>query len=648
MIDAFVPNEFSCADTGELFVKAFHLNPIGMVVSQTADARIVEVNSAFCELLGYSREELIGKTSIELNLWADVADRQALYEIFRRDGLVCNQEAQLRTRCGGFLSLLASIHPARIGGVDCLVSSVMDIGERKRQDATLRHALAEGERQRTEMKQILDNLPDAYYRTDAAGKVLFCTQSAQDIFGFSAEQLIGRQIADLYVVPEEREKVLQTILAAAGQFVLVEARMKRADGSSTWASTKARALFDAEGRFVGVEGAGRNISGRIYMEQALRESLRQLQNKESAKTRFLAAASHDLRQPIQAITLFLDALKRSTLDAKQEKLALQLGAAVQSLGDLLNALLDISRLDAGIVQPQRQAIGVQDLFAEIEPEISPQALARNLRFKLWFPLAHLTAYADKSLLKAILRNLVVNALSNTQRGGLLLSARPRGDEVLLQVWDTGVGIGPEHLEKIFEEFYQIHNPERDRNKGLGLGLAIVRRTAALMGAAVCCRSRLGRGTVFEFRLPVFDPVRHGKGPAPTRAPDEVTDLRRIKGKRFVVVEDDEQLARSLEVWLQNIGAEVQRYADAESALSLCSVEEIDYFITDFRLPGMLDGIVFLNEVRRMLSRPVPAVLITGDTSAAFIAQASVSGWPVLFKPVPPDAILQALLAAQRS
>lgn len=215
-----------------------------------------------------------------------------------------------------------------------------------------------------------------------------------------------------------------------------------------------------------------------------------------------------------------------------------------------------------------------------------------------------------------------------------------------QVWDTGIGIANEHIDRIFEEFYQIDNPERDRNKGLGLGLAIVRRIGELLGTKVFCESRLGKGTVFSLWLPLYNPQAHGTLADRTAVADSKVDLAALEGKRCLVLEDDEQLAGALDIWLRSFGAVTERYSNAETALAMGGIEAADYFIVDFRLAGTLDGISFLNETQRRLSRPIQAVLITGDTSPEFVAMAKASRWPVLYKPVEPSRLAVSLLSTR--
>ncbi|HEX8961808.1 MAG TPA: HAMP domain-containing sensor histidine kinase [Rhodocyclaceae bacterium] len=221
-----------------------------------------------------------------------------------------------------------------------------------------------------------------------------------------------------------------------------------------------------------------------------------------AKSRFLAAASHDLRQPVQAIGLFQTALQRTPLSEEQHAINSFLRQAANNLGDILNALLDISRLDSGAIRSDPERIDPGELLGKLEPEFSALALARGLRFKLFRPAHELVLFTDARLLQLVLRNLVDNAIKYTERGGVLIGVRRRGDRALIQVWDTGKGIAPEHMESIFEEYMQVDNRHRDLAQGLGLGLAIARRISGVLGSDLVCRSRLGRGSVFEVSVPL--------------------------------------------------------------------------------------------------------------------------------------------------
>ena len=220
------------------------------------------------------------------------------------------------------------------------------------------------------------------------------------------------------------------------------------------------------------------------------------------KSKFLAAASHDLRQPVQAMSLFGEALTRTELNAEQRQLSEYLNRSAKSMSDILEALLDVSRFDAGSQKVHLEPIAIDELLAQLNQEFSPFAATKRLSFRTGVPRSGMRVLADRQLLTSLLTNLIGNAIKYTEHGGVLAGVRQRKAGVMIQVWDTGPGIQTDALQHIFDEYYQINNPERDPKKGLGLGLSIVRRTANLLKTEVDCRSRVGRGSVFEFVLPL--------------------------------------------------------------------------------------------------------------------------------------------------
>ena len=362
-----------------------------------------------------------------------------------------------------------------------------------------------------------------------------------------------------------------------------------------------------------------------------------------SKSRFLAAASHDLRQPIQAINLFQSALNRTDLNPEQKRISDYLVLSAESLGELLNALLDISELDAGGVVAKPRAISVHELFTSIDAEFAPIAAARNLRFKLCFPSTEMTVFADSKLLQSIMRNLVGNALKYTERGGILVAIRRRGDQALIQVFDTGIGIAPDHIGAIFEEYFQVSNPERDKAKGLGLGLGIAKRQARLLATEIVCSSRLGRGSVFEFRLPLAaKALKDEHIPAQLVSIDEEATSS-LAGVDIAVIEDDIAVATAIEIALESLGMRVTTYGSVEQALADPDIGSADVYVTDFRLPGA-NGLELLDVIQQRATTPIKAVLLTGETLPDQSATSQSARWPVLVKPVD----LQTLASAIRS
>jgi len=367
------------------------------------------------------------------------------------------------------------------------------------------------------------------------------------------------------------------------------------------------------------------------LAHSLERTTQELRQQNEVKSKFLAYAGHDIRQPLQAIHLLLGGLIESNLDVRQQKTVHLMESSVLALTDLLNTLLDISKLEAGAIEPRMRSVDLDIVLAQLVQEFMPQANAKGLRLGLHLPPEAVTVLTDEQLLGSVLRNLLGNAIKYTQQGGILVAVRRVSQGFKLQVWDTGVGIPEEHLDQVFEEYYQVDNPQRDRSKGLGLGLAIVRRISLLLGLNLTCRSRLGRGTVMELTLP---PATQPSGVvvAAGEVPAGRLDL---SGTRVVVLEDTVEVAQALSQWLQAQGARVAHYLSAEEALAAPDIETADFYLCDYRLPGRLTGLDFLQSLQARAPADIHAVLLTGDTSSQFIERVAASGWPILFKPVKP-------------
>lgn len=373
------------------------------------------------------------------------------------------------------------------------------------------------------------------------------------------------------------------------------------------------------------------------LESRIAERTRELAAANEAKSRFLAAASHDLRQPMHALALFVGHLRHLASDPAQQGLAEQMERSTTALEQLLDALLDISRLDAGGVVPRPQPFALQGLFERIAVEFAPLAQAKGLSLRLR-PTSHWVR-SDPVLLERILINLVANALRYTRAGGVLLAARRHGTAIRIVVADSGIGIAAEDLAKVFDEFYQAANAERDRSQGLGLGLAIVDRLAKLLGHAVTVRSRPGRGSVFGLDLPPATPVATTTAPSNTATQPGRAEL---EGRRILVIDDEGEVRAAIDALLRDWGCRPLLAADADAASAMIDAgRPPDVVLSDLRLRGEADGIVAL----RRLAPPggtTRGVLITGDTAPERVRAAQASGYPVLFKPVRP-ARLRALL-----
>ncbi len=356
-----------------------------------------------------------------------------------------------------------------------------------------------------------------------------------------------------------------------------------------------------------------------------------------AKSQFLAAASHDLRQPLHALGLFSASLRDFKLSEDQQRVVARIYANIDALEALFDELLDISRLDAGTVRPTIVDLRAEPLLQGLAQRYRPLAEARGLSLRCRVP-ADAVLRADAVLLERMLGNLLANAVRYTERGGIALTCRRRGDAWLLQVWDTGIGIAADQHARIFEEFYQIGNPERDRAKGLGLGLSIVQRLGALLALPISLRSQPGHGSQFALRVPRGD-AEAIVTPAPEPA-SSTADL--ITGRVIAVIDDEESIREGMAGLLAQWGVRAvvaADLADCEAGLARLGAAPA-LVIADFRLRDV-SGTSVIDALRARHGAGVRGLIITGDVARESLQAARRAGYPVLHKPVRP-AQLRAL------
>ncbi|MBK7015767.1 MAG: response regulator [Sulfuritalea sp.] len=359
-----------------------------------------------------------------------------------------------------------------------------------------------------------------------------------------------------------------------------------------------------------------------------------------AKSHFLAAASHDLRQPLHALGLFVSALAHSESAKREPELVAHIRSATDSLQNLLDAILDLSRLDGGNVVPRIAAFGLGPVLESVQRDLALVAEHKGLRLRV--RPTDLWTRSDADLVQRILLNLVGNALRYTRSGGVLVSCRRRGDRVLLEVWDTGAGIPENAREEIFEEYIQLENPERDRAKGLGLGLAICRRLAGLLGASLGVRSRPGHGSVFWITLPLEHPARQASPASAQTLAESAEDVARLGGT-VLVVDGDPLVRAGMETAITGWGAKVILAASRDEAVTRCCEGGAvpDMAICNLRLPGKVSGIDFGGELRNLYPG-IGVLLVSADISEATQAAARAKDFPLLKQPIAPGRLRAAL------
>jgi signal transduction histidine kinase len=372
------------------------------------------------------------------------------------------------------------------------------------------------------------------------------------------------------------------------------------------------------------------------LERKVEQRTEQLEHANQAKSRFLAAASHDLRQPLHALGLFVAQLRSTTAANDRVHIIDRVDAAVATMNELFNALLDISKLDAGVLTPQISDFPIAQLLKRIETTFAGPAREKDLSFRI-IP-SEAWVHTDFILLERILLNLVSNAVRYTQQGGIVVGCRKRGAALRIEVWDTGPGIPEDQRQKIFGEFYRMG--ESRQGAGLGLGLAIVDRLCGLLGHRLELRSTPGQGSRFSVTVPSAKPAAAAVG-SPATVP---ASADRFKEKVVVVVDDDPLILDGMSGLLRSWGCRVVTATTGEAAIDVLVKQGSvpDLIVSDFHLPNGQTGLRVIGKVRSAFQADIPAFLISGDINPEPAKEARDKGFHLLHKPVPPMA-LRAML-----
>jgi PAS domain S-box-containing protein len=521
--------------------------------------------------------------------------------------------------------------------------------------ASAQLALGASERR---LRDIAEAASEWIWETDSQDRFTFFSDPPSKVTDIDCRRLLGRQRREVAESdPDEAEdwRRYQDDVAARRPFRDFRYRMRGRRGDLHYLRVSGKPAFEVDGRFIGYRGVAMEVTSEVEAEQrasearhlmmdVLREAAEAADQANHSKTRFLAAASHDLRQPLQALGLFVATLAQRPLPDDIRAIVGKIEGSLEALEHLLDTLLDISRLDAGVVEAHCVGFSVQELFKRLALEYVP--LAESAGLSMRFVATTAAARSDPALLERILRNLLSNAVRYTDTGGIVVGVRRRGDALRIEVWDTGRGIPLAEQREIFREFHQLGGTPRERRQGLGLGLAIVDRLAALLGHRIELLSMPDRGSVFSVVVPA-------NGRAPLRKAEVEPEVQDPLNGRFVVVVDDDSIVRDglraiLEIW----GCRVAMAEGQDDAIeAVLAAEAIpDAIIADYRLRADVTGAQVVRALRALLGEDVPALLITGDTSPERLRQAAGHGLSLLHKPVRPDrlrAALQQLLEDRR-
>jgi len=486
------------------------------------------------------------------------------------------------------------------------------------------------ERQRTtanDLQNVLYSTDVATLFLDSALSIRLFTPAVRRVFNVISGD-IGRPLADL------RPVVADPALLGDARTVLrtqtaIECEIEGA--GDVWFSRRIMPYRTADTGTEGVVITFADITERKRVTLALEVAKRQAEQATRAKTRFLAAASHDLRQPLQTLTLLQGLLAKAVQGDVGRKLVARLDTTLGTMSNMLNALLDVNQIEAGIVTPEITTFPIEDLLRRLHSEFLYQAQAKGLELRAVH--CSLMVTTDAALLEQMVRNLLSNALKYTKRGKVLLGCRRRGDKALIEVWDTGSGIPSGSLQTIFEEYRQLDTDLSSRQGGLGLGLSIVRHLGHLLDHPVTVRSRPGRGSVFAIAVNATS----GTGATPYDVPPlESARPGAVEPRaRILLVEDDADLRDLLEISLIDQRHAVMQAADSAAALELINDSQAppDLILADFNLPGGMNGLLLTAELRRRFKREIPAIILTGDISADTLRDVAGASCTRLTKPV---------------
>jgi two-component system CheB/CheR fusion protein len=504
----------------------------------------------------------------------------------------------------------------------------------------------------TQLQETLDrqrttsnDLQNVLYSTDVATlfldlnlRIRFFTPSTKALFNVIPSD-VGRPLADLHALAID-DMFLADAAAVIATQVPSEREVQAYAG--TW---YIRRILPYRTHLDGVEGVVvtfTDISDRKRAADALEAAKRQAQLADAAKSRFLAAASHDLRQPLQTLTLLQGLLAQTVEGEKATRLITRLDDTLGSMTMTLNTLLDINQIEAGTISVEIEHFSVDALLRRLRDEFVYAAEAQGLAFRV--VASRLEIDSDPRLIEQMIRNILSNALKYTRTGKILLGCRRHHGHIRIEVWDTGLGIKQSELQSIFEEYHQIDNAARERSKGLGLGLAIVKRLGDLLGHTVSVRSTPGKGSVFAIDVPVSDIKRASGVPAIPDASGTTQTGAPSPSGTILVIEDEPEIRMLLESLLTTDGYRVATAADGLEAIDMITRQLIrpDLILADFNLPKGMTGLEVAAKARHILHKHLPAVILSGDISLETLADIAAQGCAQLAKPVKLGELRQAI------
>jgi len=463
------------------------------------------------------------------------------------------------------------------------------------------------------------------------------SQNAVQILGIGAQAIRSAEWLDR-IHPDDLPQVTACIDGArlgGGSHSAIFRYMRTDGGGEVWLEQIAVTQFSPAGKPVRVHGLAADITERKRFEEEISRARKTAELADRAKSSFLAAASHDLRQPLQTLRFLHGALEHHHRDGEVCKLVAGMGRSLDTMSSILSSLLDVNQLESGSLRPSRSDFTVNEMFTSLEADFLPAIEERGLRLRL--VRSALVVQSDRRMLEEMIRNLLSNAVRYTDHGTILLGCRRAGGKVRIEVWDSGIGITEDQLPLIFEEYYQ--SADGAERGGFGLGLAIVRRLAKILDHRLGVRSARGRGTGFSIEVPC------GQQSVTTQGSLTSQDHQRDSfAGTILVVEDESSVRTSLNRLLKAKGIGAMVVATGDDALALIREKDVspDLILCDYNLRGSANGLESIKTLRAALARDVPAIVMTGDTRVKTMEAITSHDISVLIKPFVADELMQLI------
>jgi protein-histidine pros-kinase len=598
--------------------------------------KIIYLNREAENLFGYEPDELLGKP-IEALMPSEYREkhkeyRKAYRKAPRARPLLSGLDLYGRRKDGSHFRAEIALTPVRTDDGVVVASTVREVNATDESEAYFR--------------TMLESAPDAMIIVDERGRIAIVNAKAEDMFGYSRQELLGHRIEML--LPErlrDSHKAHRKTFSDQPELRPMGPGLElvglRKDGREFPVEISLSPVQTSSGAFV--SSVIRDVTDRKRMEREIIAARQAAERAQKANTAFLAAASHDLRQPVQALSLLNGALRRTVKDDRTLEMVESQEASLTAMTNLLNSLLDISRLDAGAVHPEIEDFPMQRVIDRLSAEFGRQASHKGLEF--YSEPCAATIRSDPNLLSEIIQNLVSNAIRYTDNGSVHMSCDCRGDVCYLEVMDTGIGIEEDQLEDIFQEFHQAKTAGASK-EGFGLGLAIVRRLADLLDHEISVQSTPGKGSSFAVTVPVIR--RKPKG-SKSKSDDKQGAAQEGAGT-IVLIEDDINVANAWGLLLEAEGYRVATAASAPEANAI--IKHLDtvpsLLISDFHLLDGSTGVEAVMGIREFYGENIPAFIVSGDTSKVVKEARPVDNCTIMNKPVNTARLLAAAHIATKT